>query len=170
MSGVVVADSGPIIHLSRVGFVDLLHALYGRITVPRAIFEEVVTQGAGQPGSDELAHAEWTDLVDHDEDDPLFRALLQILQRGESAAIAIACRRGAGLILIDDGHARRSARSAGLSVKGTLGLMVLAKQRGLIDAVAPKIRELLAQRVWISAEVVRRALREAGEEHAVIAT
>ena len=52
---------------------------------------------------------------------------------------------------------------AWLAVKGTLGLLVLAKQRGHVDAVAPKIRELLAQNVWISAAIVRRALQEAGE-------
>ena len=161
--GVVVADSGPIIHLSRVGLVDLLPALYDSIVVPRAVFQEVVHDGAGQPGSAELAGAAWAEIVEHDPEDPLFLGFLQILQVGESAAISIAYRRGARLLLIDDNRARMAARSLKLGVKGTLGVLVLAKQRGRLPAVAPKIGELRAQRVWISEEVARRALREAGE-------
>jgi uncharacterized protein len=162
----VVADSGPIIHLSRVGLLDLLPALYGSVVVPRAVFEEVVHDGAGQPGSAELAGAGWAEIVDHDARDPLFLGFLGILQLGESAAISIAHARKAQLVLIDDNHARLTARNLGLAVKGTLGLLVLAKQRGHIDSVAVKIKELLAQHVWISAGVVRRALIEAGEPDA----
>ena len=160
---VVVADSGPIIHLSRVGLLELLPALYGSVVVPRAVFHEVVHDGAGQPGSAELAGAAWAEIVEHDPQDPLFLGFLQLLQLGESAAISIAYGRKAGLVLIDDNRARMAARSLQLAVKGTLGLLVLAKRRGHIDAVAPRVRDLLAQNVWISAEVVRRALREAGE-------
>jgi uncharacterized protein len=162
--GVIVADSGPIIHLSRVGLLDVLPALYGTIVVPSAVFREVVHDGAGQAGSVELAGAKWAEIVDHDDQDPLFLGFLRILQIGESAAISIAYARRAQLVLVDDNHARMSAKSLGLAVKGTLGLLVLAKQRGHIATVLPKIRELRSQHVWISAEVVRRALREAGED------
>ena len=162
-AAVVVADSGPIIHLSRVGLLELLPKLYGSIVVPRAVFDEVVHDGAGQPGSTELAGAAWAEIAEHDAEDPLFLSFLQTLQIGESAAISIAYGKKAGLVLIDDNRARMAARALRIAVKGTLGLLVLAKQRGHVDSVAPKIRALLAQNVWISAEVVRRALREAGE-------
>lgn len=136
--------------------------------MPRAVFNEVVNDGAGQPGSAELARAAWTEIADHDERDPLFAGFLQILQIGESAAISIAHQRSAGLFLCDDNHARMTAKSSGLSVKGTLGLLVLAKQRGHIDAVAPKIRSLRSQSVWMSSEIIRRTLHEAGEKDADI--
>jgi predicted nucleic acid-binding protein len=72
---IVVADAGPIIHLSLIGRVDLLPTLYGRVLVPGLVFQEVVLRGKGLPGSVELDRADWTDRVDPDTESHLFDVL-----------------------------------------------------------------------------------------------
>jgi predicted nucleic acid-binding protein len=59
MSEIVVADSSCLIALARSGQLDVLRALFGQITIPAAVYDEVVSQGAGRPGSDEVAQAKW---------------------------------------------------------------------------------------------------------------
>jgi predicted nucleic acid-binding protein len=65
---IVVADSGPLIALSRIGHLELLPQLFGRVQIPNAVFREV-TQGAaeGRSGAAEVRAAPWIDVVSADE-------------------------------------------------------------------------------------------------------
>ncbi len=161
---IVIADSGPIIHLSHLRLLDLLPAIYGRILVPEAVYDEVVHRGAGLPGSAELAAASWCEVVSHDNQDALFRILRGSLHLGESAALSIAMAHHADLVLMDDAPARQAAKHLGLKVKGTLGILVRAKQHGRVNALAPLIDELLHNDVWLDEALIRQVLREVGEE------
>jgi len=55
----VVSDASPLVSLARLGHLELLHALYGDVLVPEAVWQELVVQGAGQPGAAELGRAPW---------------------------------------------------------------------------------------------------------------
>ena len=55
----VVSNSGPLINLAKVGQFTLLRDLFQHITIPPAVFEEVVVRGGGQPGSGETCAAQW---------------------------------------------------------------------------------------------------------------
>ena len=44
---IVVADSGPLIHLSMVGLFDLILQQFGSVVVPEAVYREVVADGGG---------------------------------------------------------------------------------------------------------------------------
>ena len=50
----IVADSSPLIHLSKIGRLELLRKVYGTILIPRGVWEEVVTEGQGRPGASEV--------------------------------------------------------------------------------------------------------------------
>lgn len=52
---IIVANSTPLIHLSAGSDLDILRGLFGALTIPEAVFAEVVTSGAGRPGSREVA-------------------------------------------------------------------------------------------------------------------
>lgn len=160
---IVVADSGPIIHLSAVGRLGLLPALYGRVVVPRLVFDEVVVAGAQLPGSSELAAAAWVDVVESDVTDPLFLALREELDPGESAALAHATQRAARLMLVDDRKARLAAQRLGVAVRGTLGVLIEAKRRGELERIAPVVDALVASGLWLSPAVIATALARAGE-------
>ena len=65
--------------------------------------------------------------------------------------------------IVDDDHARRCARSLGVRTLGTCGVLVLAKQRGLITGVEPGLRALTEAGLWLSPSLIRAVLNEAGE-------
>jgi predicted nucleic acid-binding protein len=142
---IVVADAGPIIHLSRVGYIDLLPTLYGRLLIPTPVYHEVVHAGRGLPGSAELEGAPWADLVAHDPSSEMFARLTSRLGAGEAAAICLAADRNAGLILSDDGEARGLAQKMGFQVIGTLGILAEGKRRGELPHLAPLLRDLKAK-------------------------
>jgi predicted nucleic acid-binding protein len=47
----IVSNASPLIHLARIGQLELLHHLYGEVFVPESVWEEIVVKGAGQPGA-----------------------------------------------------------------------------------------------------------------------
>lgn len=155
---IVVPDAGPLIFLGGAGRLSLLHLMYTRVVVPRVVFDEVVTAGAGLSGSVEVGAAGWIEVVDV-APDPALRALLDA---GEAAAIPLAARLGATL-LCDDGDAREVARTLGLSVIGTLGVLVMAKRDGHLDLVAPIIEGMRNRGMYVSSSLLVEVLGAVGE-------
>ncbi|HID56261.1 TPA: DUF3368 domain-containing protein [Candidatus Poribacteria bacterium] len=64
---------------------------------------------------------------------------------------------------IDDLAARRCASTLGIPVRGTLGLVLIAKQRGLIPAAKPIVEQLLSNGMYLSRKVINKALALVGE-------
>jgi uncharacterized protein len=160
---IVVADAGPIIHLSRIGRIDLLPALYGHLLIPVLVYHEVVHKGRGLTGSVELQAAAWAETVEHTPDPEMFSRLRSRIDAGEAAAICLAYDRRADLILSDDREARELARESGFQVQGTLGILMEAKRHGHISRLSPLLRELKAKRTWLSEHLIREVLRQVGE-------
>ena len=90
--------------------------------------------------------------------------LLRHLDAGEQAAIALAFERGAEWLLIDDLQGRLAAEQLGLRVVGTLGILVAAKNKGLVKSLAPVMSQLMREGFWMSASLARRVLSSVGEE------
>lgn len=160
---IVVADAGPLIHLSLLGRIDLLATLYGRITIPDLVYQEVVHSGEGLAGSKEVREADWIDVVEHAPRADLFRLLRAQLDPGEAAAIWLAAERKAELLLSDDRQARLAAERLGFRVRGSLGILAEAKRRGLLAEVAPLFAELREKGVWLSSDLTDKILRELKE-------
>jgi predicted nucleic acid-binding protein len=160
---IAVADAGPLIHLAAIGRIDLLHRLFGRVLVPRAVHDEIVIRGAGLPGSAEVAAAEWVEVASARRTDLVDALLGGGLHRGESEAIALAVERGADLLLIDERQGRLTASSMGIPLIGTLGVLVAARERGEIEAVGPLLEALRGAGLWLSDELVARVLEQVGE-------
>lgn len=159
-----VSNSTPLISLAMVGLFDLLHALYGTITIPEKVYEEVVIQGQGRPGAIEVANALW--IVRRAVAAPQSVAQLMAtnrLQQGESEAIALALEMQATRILLDERAARRGAEAQQLSVIGTVGILLLAKSQSLIVAVKPPLDALKASGIRLGDVIYKVALRRAGE-------
>lgn len=159
---IVVADAGPLIALAQIGQLGLLRSLYRRLYVPPSVRDEVVVAGCGRPGSDELASVAWVE-VRAPRDTTAVDLLRERLDAGESQAIVLAIELGAALLLIDEARGRRLAEARGLPKIGTLGMLVVAKRRGLITAVTPLLNELGAQGFRMSVDLYRTAQALAGE-------
>jgi len=151
-----VVNSTPLIALSLIGQLDLLHALFDEILIPASVYEEVVLHGRGRPGAREIAQAEWL-VVRNPETVSPFPPELLGLDLGELDVILLAQEVKADWVLIDEKLARKTARAMGLQIKGTLGVLLLAHRVGIIsreDGLAA-VRELALSSVRLSAKLVR---------------
>jgi predicted nucleic acid-binding protein len=158
----IVSNSGPLITLATIGMLDLLEALFKRIVIPQAVYDEVVVYGAGDPGSDEISAAQWIRTLQV-RDQLAVNLLRETLGAGESEAIVLAQELNGGYVLLDDALARRKAEHIGLRLTGTLGILVMAKEAGLILAVKPVLDELRLTDFRMSDRVYQDVLSKAGE-------
>jgi uncharacterized protein len=159
---IVVCDSTVLMGLAKIGKLQLLKEVFGRIIIPEAVFAEVAEEGLDRPGARSLMEADWvkrTEIKDRSQ----MGFLLGILDRGESEVLVLAKESGADLILMDEGRARKIARIAGFDVMGLLGLFLLAKNIGLVDRIRPLIEDLRKKNFRVSDRLVAATLKRAGE-------
>ena len=159
----VVSNTSPLMNLAIIGRLDLLRHFYETIHVPEAVWNELVVQGRGKPGSDAIAATSWIQMHVV-QNRHLVAALREKLDPGESEAIALALELNATLLLIDESEGRRIAASYNLTKTGVLGILLLARKQGLI----PSLREEMAKlqntaHFWISPSLYEKLLRAAGE-------
>jgi uncharacterized protein len=153
----VVTNTTPLITLAGIGLLDLLPRLYGQIWVPRVVLEEY--QAKAPSTEPDLAQAAWLTVVDAVVIDPT----LPLLDGGEAAALSLAQTIKARLVLLDERKARKIAARLGLSVAGTLAVLLRAKQQGFIAAIRPCITQMQRQGRRLHTDLVARILEEAGE-------
>lgn len=137
----VVSDTSPIINLSTIGHLHLLPELFTEIVIPSAVFDEIAGEGNNEPGSVEVKTASWVRVLPVPVQ-PLISQLLQDLDQGEAEAIVLALDIKADYVLMDETLGRQIAVTYHLQPLGLLGILVLAKHKGLIGAVAPLMDRL----------------------------
>jgi predicted nucleic acid-binding protein len=123
----IVSNASPLINLARIGQLDLLPQLYGELTAPDAVWREVVLEGAGQPGAEEIETASWIQ-VQSATNRELVQALRQELDAGEAEAIALAMEIEAEFLLMDEHLGRETALHMGVRCIGLIGVLVEAKR------------------------------------------
>jgi predicted nucleic acid-binding protein len=162
-----VADSSVIIHLAAIGQIDLLRQLYTSVLLPPAVWNEVVVQGRGRVGEKELQQARgdgWVTVAAHSANVSL-PSECPALHPGEAEAILMAGSQPGRLLLMDEAAGRSVATSLGIPVTGIVGILVLAKQRGLISELKPILEQLRDPGGFrLSAAVIQHALTLAGEQ------
>lgn len=160
---IVVSNTSPLITLARAGRLDLLHAVHGEIIIPDAVFNEITVAGASEPGAHEVATGAWIKRRPA-LNAPLVNALGLELDAGESEAIALAIEYRADLILLDERMGRQAAKRMGLTVTGTLGVLIAAKDRGLLDSVRPLLDALRVNAgFWIGDDLYNAVLAAVNE-------
>jgi predicted nucleic acid-binding protein len=158
----IVSNSGPILSFVRAHRFDLLRDVVGTLTIPEAVYEDIVIRGAGKLGAEEVQHAAWITRAQVS-DRTFVDQLPQKLHVGEREALALTKELGATL-LIDEREARRAAQQHGIAHFGSLRVLEEAKRRGLIPAVRPILDELIAAGTFISENLYHAFLRTMGEE------
>ena len=129
----VIADTGPINYLVLIGNIDLLPVLFEKVILPSAVEAELADADAPPSVRNWIADPPaWLD-VQETPARPFGQASVEGLDEGEAAAIALAISRGADLVRMDDRKGVIVARGKGLRVTGTVGVLDLAAQRGLVN-------------------------------------
>ena len=153
-----VSNSSPIIHLTKIGMLELLHALFGQIFVPEMVYSECTNSIHHRREIGLIKNADWINVVSIS-NRKLFNVLHQDVDAGEGEALVLAMESNADLILLDDQEARSKARILDLHVTGTLGVLLKAKNAGLIDSVTDSIQLLEDTGFWISPELLAKLLK-----------
>lgn len=159
-----VTNSSILIALSTIGQLSLLHQRFpDGVFLPQAVWREVVETGKGQPGAQDVASASW--LTIRQVTNTSLISLLKIeLDEGEAEAIALFAENPVDAILLDEKNARRAARQMGLPVLGTVGILIWAKQKGLIITLKEQLDTLQNQGNFrISQSLYQKALNRVGE-------
>ena len=168
MTGIVVADAGPLIALGRTGHLPLLRALYQKIFIPPAVYSELCL-GSGRPGSKQLSAATkqgWLQTRELSASSASsLSTLALILGRGEAEAILLAEEADCRFLLIDERKGRALAKRRGVPVAGVAGVLLAAKKYGLIDSVLPVLTSLESAGYRLSEALKKGIARRAGEDH-----
>ncbi len=138
---VVVANSTPLIALSKIGLFELLKEYFGEIIITGEVYAEVVTRGGDLFGAKEVSTSDWIKIIDPD-NKLAVESLSVHLGRGEAEAIILAKEKNA-LLIIDDKDGRTMAANLDIPVTGTVGLLKLAAENGKVD-LKKTLDELIA--------------------------
>lgn len=163
MRSVVIADVGPLIALSRIDSLDLLHDLFGQVLVTEEVRDEALPT-ADYPGKTIIARAfdaGW--LVCPGPFETSWQPTNPGLDAGERSAIAAAVQIPGCLLIIDDRAGRAEARFHQVAIIGTAAVIGLAKLQGLIPAARPILERLRPAGYFIHPRVVDAVLKDMGE-------
>jgi uncharacterized protein len=161
---IVVSNTSVIINLATIQQLELLHKLFGRVIIPKAVFDEIAVTGQGLPGAYEVQNAGWIETKQVQNHAILESILDQELDPGESEAIALAIELKADRILIDESLGRTLATQLNLQPIGILGILLEAKHFGHIKAVRPYMDRLISEaRFFIHASLYQRVVSLANE-------
>lgn len=132
VQGVVVADTTPLNYLILIGQVELLRELFGKVMIPEAVLAELRHPKAPSAVTNWLLRLpEWLTVEKVERLDQTIQ-----LGHGENEAISLAVERRISIVLMDERRGRSAAETRGLLPVGTLNVLDLADERGLVDGVA----------------------------------
>lgn len=159
----IVADSGPLIALASCGRLPLLAALFVHIHVPEQVMREAAW--VSKPGADAIhTFVRDSGTVQPDRDNAITQDLHRHLDAGEVQAIACAVELDCP-VLMDERKGRQMALAHGVPILGVLGILLLAKQTGLIEEITTPIRTMRRMGYLLGDDLIRRVIAAAGETH-----
>ncbi len=152
-----VINASPLIVLARIGYEHLLLDIPDEICVPQAVVAEIEGGPQDDPARRVLSQDQFARVV---VPPPSSEILGWDLGRGETEVLTFALANPGWVAILDDAAARRCARSFAISTKGTLAVVLLAKQRGLISSAASVLRQLREGGFRLDDTTIQRALAE----------
>ena len=158
----IICDAAVLIGLAKIGKLNLLEKLYRKIYIPWGVYNEVVIRGRGRPGAEEIDQAKWVGRIKV-KDRTAVNLLVSEFGQGESEVLVLGKELKADWLILDDARARTAAISAGYRVIGLAGILLLAKQRNLIEDIKPLFDELVDKNFRLSDKIMQTILEKAGE-------
>lgn len=162
---IVVSDSTPLIHLAKIGHVEILFSLYNEILITKEVYREVVEEGNLLEKEDAGIIKDYVGKsirVKNPRSSSEHIVDKYLIHRGEADSIQLAKETGAQLILMNERDGRNAAKSEGMKVKGSIGVLFDALKAGVIDE-----REALSnlekfrdnpQVFWIEPDIIKAAM------------
>jgi predicted nucleic acid-binding protein len=157
---IIVCDCSPLIALALCDQLALLDMIFDEVVIPERVYVEATVSEKPEA----LKIAAYAQGKVHRAENSKPAALLgAALGKGEIEAMALYWEKGADYLLIDEDKGRRFARKNGITIIGSLGILLYAKKMSLIPAVKPLLHILRASNIRIADSLYESALKQAEE-------
>lgn len=163
---IVISDTTPIITLLKINHLDLLQRIFNEVHIPTAVYNELTINNLYEKEAEIIKNCEF---IKHTSVNNLQSVIL--LQRatgldlGESEAIILSDEYKNNLLLIDEFKGRQIAKSMGISIMGTIGILTLAYEDGLLNKqeILTSIEIMKNKGRHISEKLYEQLLKKIGE-------
>ncbi len=158
----IVINTGPLIALVAALDDLIVLKMYVRVLVPLEVCQEILAGGSSGFAVAEFQAAHWL----HKQNTPVTITpfLKNSLDRGEAAVIQLALHTGIHTVCIDEPAGRRIARLSGLSVIGSVGILIRARKEGHQFSMREALQKMRRKGIWLGDQVVNFALSQTGEK------
>ena len=151
MQATIISDTSCLILLNKIGELQLLQKLYGKIITTQIVADEFVSH-----------LPDWIS-IQNPSDTKIQVVLNAALDKGEASALALALEQEDCLLIIDELKWRKLAQQLGLTITGTLGVLAQAKQQGYIPMLKPLLDKVKRTDFRLSERLIQETLRQVGE-------
>jgi uncharacterized protein len=158
----VICNATPLINFAAINRLDILKEVFGQVIIPQAVYDETTVSGFfWSQFILQAVTSEWLQVRTISNIDPI---ISPELDDGEREAIALALEMGIHKILLDERDARKVAQSIGLRLIGTLGILLLAKEKHIIPEIKPLLDAMIdVAQYWVNQNLYEQVLRQTGE-------
>ena len=153
---IAVSNTTPILSLYKIGKLCLLKDLFNEVIVPLAVRNEISLPG-GKPGHNIFDTVDYIKIkqVQNGFATSLLRSQLDY---GEAEAIVLALELGVDVLILDEKKARKVAQANSQRIIGTIGILQMAKDKGIISDMKSHMDELIANGIWIDKALYQMVL------------
>ena len=151
MQKTIVSDTSCLILLDKIKQLDLLKALFGKITVTQLVADEF-----GKKLPDFIQ-------IENPQNLTYQKILESFVDIGEASVLALAIEKKECLLIIDDNKGRREAKQLDLTFTGTIGILIIAREKGLIKSLSEILEKIKKTDFRISDSIINDAKRRCNE-------
>lgn len=162
---ILVCNTGPVIALAKLDSLNLLNELgFQRVLIPSFVRKELLGKIGPEATALESALDDFIKVARPGQVSGQAETIASDLDEGEKQVILLGSSLEARVILLlDDQAGRRVARTLGMHVIGTAGILLSAKKQGLVETVAPLLISLREKGYWLSDALIAEVRRLSGE-------
>lgn len=158
---IVISDTTPIITLIKINRIDLLEKLFGEVFIPEAVFRELTTNTAFANEAEIVKASSFLKVktVQNQQSLSILQAVSG-LDDGESEAIILAGELGSDALIIDERKGRKIAQKLGITITGTIGILIQAHNENMISTENAKLylEQLKNSNIRLSEGLIQEAL------------
>ncbi len=155
---IVVADTGALISLGLIDHIDLIEQIFGDFFIANAVWEDLIKYEISFLESNLIALLEKHVVIIKSSN-----YLSAIMDYGESESVILYKELKADFFLVDDNKARLIAESLNVNCIGSIGLLIKAKEKGIIDNLRPYFQKWIDKKRYFSVKQLNQILEKFGE-------
>lgn len=154
-NGLVISDTGPIISLAVIDKLEILDNLFEKVYIPKAVWNELTKD----PSTDYFQKVA-NFFENRVKEISSFNELTFVMDYGESESVILFKELNADYLLIDDKKARKIAENFGIQCIGTIGILAIAKEKGIVDRLRPLFESFLENKRYYSLTLLNNILNK----------